>query len=201
MSGRRPSSLRRDVLIAIDGSFHAENASAWYATHLAHPGDTVYLVHVISSAKKNKNKVYEVTDEMKIRVEEIIGKHKEIIRKTIKQCSAKATRGLRVRSNSVVQEGDIDEDGSAGSGDFGEIVLDAHVLFGDPREELTGFVEENGCDMVIMGSRGLGTVKKTIMGSVSEHCMHQCHCPVIVVRETISAESKKLVNKGAFSLP
>eukprot|EP01135_Chromosphaera_perkinsii_P005528 Nk52_evm77s352 gene=Nk52_evmTU77s352 len=187
-------SPNRKVLIACDGSFHAENASAWYATHLAHSGDIVYLIHIVSGAKKNKEGQYTVTEEMKTKVEAIIATHKEIIRKSISNCGTSNVKGFRVRSNSMTQE--------ASTADAcGEISIEAHVLFGDAKQLLVNFVEENMCDMVVMGSRGLGTVKKTLMGSVSEYCMFHCQCPVIVVRETISAGAKKLVNHGAMSLP
>jgi nucleotide-binding universal stress UspA family protein len=36
--------------------------------------------------------------------------------------------------------------------------------------------------MVVVGSRGLGTVKGTLLGSVSSGLLHHAHCPVAIIR-------------------
>ena len=51
-----------------------------------------------------------------------------------------------------------------------------------PGEALVHTAEEVKADMVIMGTRGLGTIRRTIMGSVSDYVVHHAHCPVIVCR-------------------
>lgn len=38
-----------------------------------------------------------------------------------------------------------------------------------------------GCDLIIMGSRGLGLVKGLFLGSVSNYVVHQSKCPVFLV--------------------
>jgi nucleotide-binding universal stress UspA family protein len=35
----------------------------------------------------------------------------------------------------------------------------------------------------VIGSRGLGGLKRSLMGSVSESVVRHAHCPVFVVRE------------------
>lgn len=37
--------------------------------------------------------------------------------------------------------------------------------------------------LIVMGTRGLGTVRRTIMGSVSDYVLHHVHCPVAVCRQ------------------
>ncbi|KAI8926216.1 hypothetical protein BC831DRAFT_435507 [Entophlyctis helioformis] len=58
----------------------------------------------------------------------------------------------------------------------------AIALRGDPRDELVYKIEELKADVVVMGSRGLGTLSRAIMGSVSDHLAHHVKCPVIVTR-------------------
>ncbi len=41
--------------------------------------------------------------------------------------------------------------------------------------------------MIVMGTRGMGTVRRTILGSVSDYVMHHAHCPVIVCRRNKEA--------------
>ena len=39
-------------------------------------------------------------------------------------------------------------------------------------------------DLLVVGSHGLGSFSSVLLGSVSAHCVHHAHCPVVVVRAT-----------------
>ncbi|KAJ8622358.1 hypothetical protein MRB53_030887 [Persea americana] len=55
----------------------------------------------------------------------------------------------------------------------------------DMKERLCLEVERLGLSAVIMGSRGVGAVRRAAkgrLGSVSDYCVHHCVCPVVVVR-------------------
>ncbi|CAI5510239.1 unnamed protein product [Closterium sp. Naga37s-1] len=52
----------------------------------------------------------------------------------------------------------------------------------DPRERICNEVERMKAHTLIMGSRGLSTVKRLVLGSVSDYCVNHATCPVIVVR-------------------
>jgi nucleotide-binding universal stress UspA family protein len=39
-------------------------------------------------------------------------------------------------------------------------------------------------DLVVVGSHGHGEFAGMLLGSVSEHCITHCHCPVVVIRGT-----------------
>lgn len=36
--------------------------------------------------------------------------------------------------------------------------------------------------MIVTGTRGMGKVRRTILGSVSDYLVHHAHCPVVVCR-------------------
>nr|KAJ3418394.1 hypothetical protein HK105_008362 [Polyrhizophydium stewartii] len=58
----------------------------------------------------------------------------------------------------------------------------AIALRGDPREELVHKIEQLKADLVVMGSRGLGVLSRTFLGSVSDYLTHNLKVPVIVTR-------------------
>ncbi|KAJ3102559.1 hypothetical protein HDU97_000428 [Phlyctochytrium planicorne] len=65
-----------------------------------------------------------------------------------------------------------------------KICSKAIAMKGDPREEIVKKAEEILPDSVVIGSRGLGPVKRTLLGSVSDYCIHHVtSCPVIVVKQ------------------
>ena len=52
---------------------------------------------------------------------------------------------------------------------------------GDPAEEIIRCTEDDGHLLVVLGRRGLSTVQKLLLGSVSEKVMRHAQCPVMVV--------------------
>ncbi|KAJ3311010.1 hypothetical protein HDU76_003228 [Blyttiomyces sp. JEL0837] len=62
------------------------------------------------------------------------------------------------------------------------IACRAIALRGDAREEIAAKVQEIKADMLVVGSRGLGAIKRAFLGSVSDYLVHHCHCAVILPR-------------------
>jgi nucleotide-binding universal stress UspA family protein len=54
------------------------------------------------------------------------------------------------------------------------------VRFGDPAAEILA-AASGGYDLIVMGRRGRGGVKKLLLGSVSERVVKDARCPVTVV--------------------
>ncbi len=40
-----------------------------------------------------------------------------------------------------------------------------------------------GADLLVVGRRGHGSLAEALLGSVSQHCVHHAHCPVLIMRE------------------
>jgi nucleotide-binding universal stress UspA family protein len=64
----------------------------------------------------------------------------------------------------------------------GADVADAHLREGRAAEEITGLARELAADLVVVGSRGVGPVKRLVEGSVSERVLRLAGCPTLVVR-------------------
>ncbi len=64
----------------------------------------------------------------------------------------------------------------------GETVAGSHLREGRPAEEIARLAKELGVGLVVIGSRGLGPVKRLVVGSVSEGVVELAPCPVLVMR-------------------
>ena len=53
---------------------------------------------------------------------------------------------------------------------------------GNPAAEIIRIAEEEGCDLIVLGSRGLNAVASFFLGSVSDRVTHHAHCPVLIIR-------------------
>ena len=50
-------------------------------------------------------------------------------------------------------------------------------------DQIVEVAEETEVGLIVMGSRGLGGVRRALMGSVSDSVVRHAHCPVLIVRE------------------
>ncbi|XP_015764710.1 PREDICTED: universal stress protein A-like protein [Acropora digitifera] len=50
-----------------------------------------------------------------------------------------------------------------------------------PGEVICKLAEDESVDLVVIGSRGMGTLRRTFLGSVSDYCVHHNHCSIAVV--------------------
>ena len=64
----------------------------------------------------------------------------------------------------------------------GGTVAGTHLRMGQVALEIVALAEELGADLIVMGCRGLGGVRRALMGSVSDSVVRHAHCPVLVVR-------------------
>ena len=67
--------------------------------------------------------------------------------------------------------------------DAGSVWAQAHLGEGVPAAEIVALGEDIDAGLIVVGSRGLGGVRRALMGSVSEAVTRHAHCPVLVVRK------------------
>ena len=59
---------------------------------------------------------------------------------------------------------------------------DLRYEVGSPGPVLLQIAEDIKCDLIVMGSRGLGPLKGIFMGSVSSYIVSRSECPVLIVK-------------------
>src|ERR671916_822862 len=68
-------------------------------------------------------------------------------------------------------------------GKTGGEVAEVHARIGRPDAEIVGLADELGAGLIVLGSRGLGPLRRALMGSVSDSVVRHAPCPTLVVRE------------------
>jgi nucleotide-binding universal stress UspA family protein len=84
-------------------------------------------------------------------------------------------RELRLRGQGVL-DGQVEKIEAAG----GEVAR-AHLRGGRTSNQVIVLGEEIGAGLIVVGSRGLGTVRRILMGSQSEEIVHHAQVPVLVL--------------------
>jgi nucleotide-binding universal stress UspA family protein len=67
----------------------------------------------------------------------------------------------------------------------GGTVAIAHLKMNERRDEaIVHLAEEIAADLIVIGSRGFGGLKRALLGNVADSVVRHAHCPVLVVRPT-----------------
>jgi nucleotide-binding universal stress UspA family protein len=66
---------------------------------------------------------------------------------------------------------------AAGLTSVNGVCLEGHVT-----DEIVAFLEKHPADLLVMGSRGLSTTRRLLLGSTSDAVLHHATCPVLIVR-------------------
>lgn len=71
------------------------------------------------------------------------------------------------------------------------LVVEKHLLEGDPASEILRLADDVNCDLIIMGTHGWTGLGRLLLGSVAESVMRRASCPVLTVRTPFSANDQK----------
>ena len=53
---------------------------------------------------------------------------------------------------------------------------------GEPAHEISRLAREHACDVIVMGTHGVGGLSRLLMGSIAEHVIRLAPCPVLVCK-------------------
>ncbi|KAK2145431.1 hypothetical protein LSH36_682g01073 [Paralvinella palmiformis] len=157
---KNKSTIRDTVVIPIDSSKQAEVAFEWYLRHVHKPQNYVYMIHCeeIEHPTGVNFPDYTVTlDAIADKMEDAKKKGSSLVEKYNAKLKEKGIRG------------------------------EVKAEIGRPGEVVVNMADKHHASMIVMGSRGLGLVRRTILGSVSEYVIHHTKVPVTIVpKETQS---------------
>jgi nucleotide-binding universal stress UspA family protein len=143
------------ILVPTDGSIHARKAIDYACDLASKYGATVHLMHVIpkSEIPEGLDRYMEV-ERLEEPREQVLKKIGDgIIKAGLTEAKARGVEGVK-----------------------------SSVVIGDAAEKIVEFAKENGFDMIVMGSRGLGGIKSLFMGSVSSKVCHAAECTCVTVK-------------------
>lgn len=147
------SNFPTKILIATDGSEEAALAAETAAALATRTGSEL---HVLTAGPEYP--YYELPD-APARFEEVLEEQKRATREVLDD-----------------QVGRIEASGVK--------VEEAHLTMGErPDRAIVNLAEKLGAGLVVVGSRGLGPLRRVAVGSVSDSVVRHAHCPVLVVRK------------------
>ena len=71
---------------------------------------------------------------------------------------------------------------AAGKGHAEGVEVETYARKGDPSDAILDVAEEQGADLIIVGSKGMRGAKRFLLGSVPNKISHHASCSVLIVR-------------------
>lgn len=142
------------ILLAADGSEESRLAVGAAAELSAKTGAEVHIVHVLPLPERMYGPHFYSADIKSSLLERVEGEAREFLGRQAEEVSA-----------------------------AGGKVGGTHVVSGNAPAEIVKLAEELHTDLTVLGSRGLGGVRRALMGSVSDSVVRHAYNPVLVVRE------------------
>ncbi len=72
-----------------------------------------------------------------------------------------------------------------------EVKYEHRLISGDPASAIVQLAEEEGADMIVMGTHGRTGLRRLLMGSVAEAVVRRAPCPVLTFKNTASGPEKE----------
>ncbi|XP_064649647.1 universal stress protein YxiE-like isoform X2 [Lineus longissimus] len=148
---------RRLVLVAVDSSAQAERAFQFYIDNLHRPENDILFYHV---AEKPNLPTVSLKDPMSFPADDW---HKELTKRN-EDVNALEGKYEILRTSKQMK------------GEFLTVYEDRS----NPGEAIVSAAEGKNAAMIVVGTRGLGTLRRTILGSVSDYVVHHAKCTVII---------------------
>jgi nucleotide-binding universal stress UspA family protein len=172
------------ILLALDGSHHAEKALALASDLASKYGAELLLLNVLSDKRlsdaERQMAEVEYLDEL-ASAADISDVLKERNPRTAVQRLLRGSNALTHRFRETLGKR-LTEAASRKARQSGVAAVETLLADGDPAETILRVAAERQADMIVMGSRGLGAAKGLLMGSVSLKVVQLAECPCVTVK-------------------
>ncbi|KAJ3391114.1 hypothetical protein HDU84_006481 [Entophlyctis sp. JEL0112] len=173
---------KRTVVLAVDSSKFSAHAVKWATTQFLQAGDVVVLLNVQRSADV-------------------------VMSDFLAHGGASPLGDIYVPDAAAKIEKLNESVASDVVGRFATIVRDACpgvnvqgvLAIGSAKEAIVEFVSEVKADALVVGSRGINALSRSLIGSVSDYCLHHTQCPVLVAKPTAD-ELKALIPEATSTV-
>lgn len=148
--------INRKVLVAVDPSDNAKNAFEWYLKNVHRPDDLIIVTHCPEAPKLStfsfRSGLAPPVDEWKTALEETNRKMAQL---------AEDYEGTLIQKKLHYK-----------------IRGENHK---NPGEGIVKTAQEEKADLIVIGTRGLGAVKRAFLGSVSDYVVRNSNLPTVVI--------------------
>lgn len=151
------ANVKRRILLSVDANESSNRALEWYIGNFMREDDGLLLVHVVELVNTGMNynlatKPTLLTDDFNRHIQQLVDEGKELGKRYLHKCK---NAGIRAR-----------------------FIL--HIG-AKPGEHISRLAKEQQIDLIVMGSRGIGRIRRTLLGSVSDYVLHHAGIPVVII--------------------
>ncbi|RUS79951.1 hypothetical protein EGW08_012295 [Elysia chlorotica] len=145
------------VLIAVDGSENSFYAFRWYLQRFHQPGHTIVILHC-PELKSVMKVPLRSTDHHCVNA--MVREHDQVVTTLVDKIKD-ILKSAKVNARLIKQSG-------------------------DPGHVIVKVANENKATLIVTGSRGLSSARRTLIGSVSKYVLHHAQCPVLICRKDVA---------------
>ncbi len=176
----------KTILVATDGSDHADKAIAVAGDLAAKYGANMTLLHVLlrrNAAAADLRKLIDIEKRPDGLREEFERFESMGGATSVASADGAVAVSMPLPSEVLVAVGNALIDKAEGiAKEHGATKIDRVVTEGDPADVILNCAKDRNADLIVMGTRGLSDLKGLFVGSVSHKVSHLANCTCITVR-------------------
>ncbi|KAF5395958.1 Universal stress protein [Paragonimus heterotremus] len=149
---------KRKVIIPLDTSPHSKRAMEWYFVHMKSEHDLLLFVHIVEPIR-----------------------NRSVIGAALEKAPVLLGTTIRISENFVREGKRLCREAMQEASEHGIKAHSFIYLDTKPGAALVKAINELNADIVVMGNRGVGPLRRTILGSVSNYVLHHARLPIALV--------------------